>query len=69
MVSQWSSSCLGTIKIVLLEQKYINTVQKSVKSSEAQRNADAAKSRKMAAKEVKTTEVTRTNTYQLTYVC
>lgn len=35
------------------KQKYITTVQKSVKSTEAQRGIDAAKNKKVAAKEVR----------------
>lgn len=35
-----------------IEQKYISTVQKSVKSTEAQRASDVAKNKKLAAKEV-----------------
>lgn len=38
---------------VIWEQKYIATVTKSVKSTEAQRTADAAKTKKVAAKEVR----------------
>lgn len=54
-----SCVCAGWVSFVIFhvcfgrEQKYVATVQKNVKGTEQQRAAEAAKTKKMAAKEVR----------------